>query len=94
MKEHTNIYLDYFDLCGQEFIQCECCKERAVDIHHINARGMGSSGTKDYIENLMALCRKCHIEYGDIELLKPMLIKIHLFVMKNRTGGSDKVCSI
>jgi 5-methylcytosine-specific restriction endonuclease McrA len=26
---------------------------------------MGGSKTKDTIENLMALCRSCHLEYGD-----------------------------
>ena len=35
---------------------------------------MGSSKTKDKIENLMAVCRECHLEYGDkkqhIEFLK------------------------
>lgn len=90
MKNHTKVYLQFFDLCGQEFIQCECCNERAVDIHHIEARGMGGSQEKDRIENLMALCRACHIAYGDIELLKPMLTKIHRYILKNRMGGSDK----
>jgi 5-methylcytosine-specific restriction endonuclease McrA len=35
-----------------------------VDIHHIERRGMGG-GDKDYIENLMAVCRPCHVKYGD-----------------------------
>ena len=44
-----------------------------MDIHHIERRGMGG-GEKDYIENLMAVCRSCHVRYGDkkqyMELLK------------------------
>ena len=91
MKNHTKVYLEYFDLSGQEFIQCECCDKPAVDIHHIQARGMGGSQQKDRIENLMALCRLCHIKYGDIQELKPMLTKIHLFILKNRIGGSDEI---
>ena len=43
-----------------DFIACTTCGGRAVDIHHIDARGMGGSKTKDFIENLAALCRVCH----------------------------------
>ena len=35
-------------------------QDRAVDIHHLESRGMGGSKNKDYIENLMGLCRDCH----------------------------------
>ena len=66
MKKHTKIYLDYFSFDRCDFIPCEVCGNPATDIHHIDARGMGGSKTKDYIENLQALCRGCHIEYGDI----------------------------
>lgn len=65
MKNHTKVYLKHFNYSGDEFIQCECCGARAVDIHHIEARGMGGSRLKDDIENLMAVCRTCHIKYGD-----------------------------
>lgn len=52
-----------------DFIPCEVCGRRAVDVHHIHARGMGGdpTGNKDVIENLMGLCRTCHDEYGDKE---------------------------
>ena len=62
MKKHTKIYLKHFDYVEQDFIACEVCSRRAVDIHHIEARGMGGSKTKDYIEKLSALCRECHIK--------------------------------
>lgn len=77
MKKHTNIYLDYFGFNDTDFVPCEVCGKPATDIHHIEARGMGGSKTKDNIENLQALCRTCHIEYGDISYLKDMLKKIH-----------------
>lgn len=77
MKNHTKIYFKYFGYSGQEFIPCECCGARAVDIHHIEARGMGGSKQKDIIDNLMAVCRSCHIEYGDKEEHKEYLIKQH-----------------
>lgn len=45
-----------------DFIPCEVCGSSAKDIHHIEPRGMGGRKSKDVIENLMALCRKCHHE--------------------------------
>ena len=65
MKQHTKIYMKYFGYGVEDFIPCELCNSRAVDIHHISARGMGGTKEADRIENLMALCRSCHIEYGD-----------------------------
>ena len=60
MKKHTKLYLAYFGYGEQDFIPCEYCGRQAVDVHHLIPRGMGGSKTKDYIENLMGLCRKCH----------------------------------
>jgi len=65
MKKHTKLYLDYFGYVKDDFMACELCGGRMVDIHHIDCRGMGSSMNKDEIKNLMGLCRSCHIEYGD-----------------------------
>ena len=65
MKKHVKVYLDHFGYTGNEFIPCEVCGAKAVDIHHIDCRGMGGSKKKDTIDNLMALCRACHIEFGD-----------------------------
>jgi 5-methylcytosine-specific restriction endonuclease McrA len=70
----------------QDFIPCTYCKtERANDIHHLIPKGMGGSKTKDYIENLVALCRNCHnIAHSDREfnenlkiLTKNMLQKLN-----------------
>jgi len=57
MKNHTKVYLRYFDYGEQDFIPCEACGSEAVDIHHINGR-LGDDA--DTIKNLIALCRKCH----------------------------------
>jgi 5-methylcytosine-specific restriction endonuclease McrA len=67
MKNHTKIYLKYFGYGIDDYIPCEVCDNKAVDIHHIEARGMGGSNTKDVIENLQALCRQCHLDLGDKE---------------------------
>ena len=60
-----------------DFIPCEICGAKAVDIHHIEARGMGGSKEADTIENLMAVCRQCHNTYGDLKNYKEMLKEIH-----------------
>jgi len=46
-------------------------------LHHIEARGMGGTKTKDTIENLMALCRGHHVQFGDKKQHKEMLIEVH-----------------
>lgn len=84
MKHHVKLYLDYFGFDTSDFIPCEYCGSRAVDIHHIKSRGMGGSKNLDYIENLIALCRHCHDEaHGEncIEFtnhLKQIILKRHL----------------
>lgn len=77
MQKHTLKYLQGMGYKTTDFIPCEVCGSQAVDIHHINARGMGGSKTADVIENLMGLCRKCHIEYGDKKQYKDFLKDIH-----------------
>jgi 5-methylcytosine-specific restriction endonuclease McrA len=76
--------MNYFGYDSSDYIPCEICKSMAVDIHHIEARGMG--GTKDpkanSIENLMALCRSCHEYYGDKKQYKNYLKGIHLHRMR------------
>jgi 5-methylcytosine-specific restriction endonuclease McrA len=77
MKKHVKVYLNHFDYDTDDFIPCEVCGAKAVDIHHIKARGMGGSNTKDVIENLQALCRKCHLDFGDKKQWIDFLIDKH-----------------
>lgn len=86
MKKHTKIYLEAFNIPPDQsvYVPCEIgktefnnCTNRATDIHHIDSRGMGGTSKEDVIENLMALCRNCHNEYGDVKDIKEMLYKIH-----------------
>lgn len=87
MKPHVRIYLQHFgyispgyqpvDYDDIEKPPCEICSSPSVDIHHIEARGMGGSKLKDMIENLIALCRGCHDKYGDITDYKEVLQEIH-----------------
>lgn len=66
MKHHTRVYLDYFNYGIEDFIPCEVCGNRAVDIAHIVARSKFGSKRKeeqDDIANVAALCRGCHYDY-------------------------------
>lgn len=81
MKPWTKIYLDHFGYDTNDFIPCEVCGTQAVDIHHIECRGIGGSKNADKIENLQALCRKCHITYGDKKQHKDFLIITHQIKM-------------
>jgi 5-methylcytosine-specific restriction endonuclease McrA len=85
MKKHTKIYLNYFNYSITDVILCEVCDMVAVDIHHINSRGLGGSN-KDYINNLQALCRNCHIKYGDKKQYKEFLNEIHENKLKAIVG--------
>lgn len=75
-SRHKKIYLKTLKYDEADFIACEVCGAPAVDIHHINAKGMGGSKLRDNIENLIALCRPCHIFYGDKKQWKEFLFNI------------------
>ena len=64
MIKHKRIYKEFFKYAEQDFVPCELCGNQAVDVHHIEARGMGGSKTKDHIVNLMGVCRECHNKCG------------------------------
>ena len=76
--------MDYFNYKIHEDVLCEICGSPAIDIHHIEARGMGGSKTKDVIENLMALCREHHEQFGDKKQYKEWLTKIHMRKISSR----------
>ena len=69
--------MEYFGFVLDDFIPCEICGTRANDIHHIENRGSGGSKTKDHIENLMAVCRPCHLSHGDVPEKVQWLKDIH-----------------
>lgn len=76
MKSYTKVYLDHLRLTTADFIPCEICQNQAVDIHHIWARSIRKDLEND-INNLMALCREHHIEYGDKKMYREWLQGIH-----------------
>ena len=78
MVKYKKIYFNHFGYGIDDIILCENCSAQAVDIHHIERKGMGGSKTKDHIENLIALCRKCHIDAHSNKISKEQLITKHL----------------
>ena len=64
MKKYVKIYMNFHDYVLDDVILCEHCSKVAIDIHHIDARGLGGDarGHRNQIENLIALCRSCHIK--------------------------------
>lgn len=67
MQPHTKVYMNYFNFTEADFVPCELCNSKAVDIHHIVPRsrfGSKRKAERDDILNLMALCRICHNVYG------------------------------
>jgi len=56
-QPHIVTYFDYHNLAEDESPLCEVCHVPAVDIHHIIFKSRGKDNS---IENLIALCRKCH----------------------------------
>lgn len=82
MKPYQKNYLEYFGYDKCDTIYCEVCSSVAVDLHHIQARGMGGSKLRDNVENIMALCRSCHELMGDKKQYMDFLIITHLIKMK------------
>ena len=62
MKPHTKRYMKACGYDISDFIPSELSGAKAVDIHHIIGRGKGGP---DCIENLMALTREEHQNFGD-----------------------------
>ena len=85
-KKHVKIYLKYFGYGLDDFMPCEVCESRAVDVHHIDNKGMGGSKLKDYIENLIGLCRTHHDQAHAEIITKSELSEIHLKFMQENVG--------
>ena len=75
MQKHTKIYFNFFGFDESDtYIPCEMCNAPVVDIHHIEKRTKNKV-TNDYIENLVGLCRDCHIK-AETDKLYNMYVRI------------------
>lgn len=80
MKSYTKKYLDFalehYNRDPHEIL-CEIpeCNKKAVDIHHILGKGKYPE-LRDDINNLIALCREHHEEFGQKKQFIEYLQKI------------------
>lgn len=92
MKIYTKTYLTAFgyDLSDNtQFMPCEVCHQKSTEIHHIFSRKRRVDLVND-INNLMAVCRRCHISYGDKEQwMYFLLIKHQQFLSKIKVPYSN-----
>lgn len=79
MSPHKKIYFSALGITPGDFVASEVSGAQAVDVHAIIPDGMGGRPNKDThrIENLIALTRKEHLEYGDKQHYKAWLFKVH-----------------
>ena len=92
MRKHTKLYMDHFKYDKSDFIPCEVCGSRAVDIHHIESRGMGGTKIEDSIENLMAVCRDGHLKFGDKKQYLQFLKDAHNHFINSRSSLLSEPC--
>ena len=79
MPNHTAVYMKGINAVPGDWLPCEICGGTAVDIHHSEPKGAGGNpnGDKDTIENLMGLCRSCHLKCESGEIPKEKQKEIH-----------------
>lgn len=80
MRSHTKIYFKISGIDPYGFVPCEVTGAKCNDIHHIDCKGMGGdpTGSKDVFENLMAVTREVHEEYGDKKHHMEFLYRKHV----------------
>jgi 5-methylcytosine-specific restriction endonuclease McrA len=83
------LYTTFFDIVKDDYPLCENkgCNRRMVDVHHLDNKGIGGSKEKDYIENLMGLCRECHNKAHNDTTFNEGLRKQHLTNIINKLKG-------
>ena len=87
---HTAIYMAALGYGDTDFIPSELSGQRASDTHHIICRGAGGTKEDDRIENLMALTREEHQEYGDKKQYMAMLFRRHLNFLSSHGVKFDR----
>lgn len=93
MQQHTKVYYTFFGYDECDFVPCEVCGNKAVDIHHIKPKSSFGSklkgtneGEQDHISNLIALCRFCHDSAHCYKWSKQELFDIHNAVLAKQKG--------
>ena len=90
MQNHTKVYFSFFNYAEGDTILCEMCNFPAVDIHHLERRNKTKN---DFIENLIGVCRDCHIKaesdscfnmYCRIKHLENVCVQVYALIELNK----------
>tara|TARA_Y100001963_G_scaffold69239_1_gene96423 strand:+ start:471 stop:830 length:360 start_codon:yes stop_codon:yes gene_type:complete len=101
LQNHTKVYMNFFGYDESSTILCEMCEDVAVDIHHLERRNKIKN---DYIENLIGVCRSCHIKaesdrcfnmYAKIKHLENVCVQVYSLIqlekrLKEYENRTDK----
>lgn len=60
MSNYKKKYIKHKGYAYDDYIGCENCGNRAVDVHHIIFKSHCFGEDRDDVKNLIALCRECH----------------------------------
>jgi hypothetical protein len=89
LQNHTKVYFNFFGYDESSTILCEMCNDIAVDVHHLEHRNKTKN---DFVENLIGLCRDCHIKANDnmfnmfcrIKHLENVCVQVHSLIEVNK----------
>lgn len=87
VSNYKRKYLRSIDAGEQDIILCELCNAPAQAIHHIHEKGMGGRAGADELDNLIALCRKCHDRAHRGEIARAALVIIAKQRIRNLKGS-------
>lgn len=94
MKQYIKNYTEFFGIGEQDVILCTNCTAVANDLHHVFIKGMGGRKTYEHngktldingVENIISLCRDCHIKAHSGILLREYLYKLQEYhILKHK----------
>ena len=73
-KEYVKKYIEHHNIGEQDIILCKVCGKIAVDLHHII---MLSQCGSDNPENIIPLCRECHMRSHSNKITKQELYRLN-----------------
>ena len=88
--------MNFFGYDQSDHIACEMCNSVAIDIHHLEKRNKTKN---DFPENLIAVCRDCHIKaetdsmfnmFCRIKHLENVCIQVYALIELNKQLNENK----
>jgi len=91
MKSYVKAYFKYFGYDESSWIPCECgCGKQGVDIHHLEPRSIAKAKL-NFVENLCALSRECHMRADRDRTFNESLKVIHRKLMLSVKTDHERV---